>query len=70
MAAIGASAKSVLFGDLSKYIVRTVKDMRVLRLVERYADYYQVGFQLFVRADGDLLNAGTNPVKHLVHQSA
>lgn len=70
MAAIGASAKSVLFGDLSKYIVRTVKDMRILRLVERYADYYQVGFQLFVRADGDLLNAGTNPVKHLVHQSA
>lgn len=70
MAAIGASAKSVIYGDLSKYIVRTVKDVRLMRLVERYADYYQIAFQAFIRADGDLLNAGTNPVKHLVHQSA
>lgn len=70
MASIGASAKSVIYGDLSKYIVRTIKDVRLMRLVERYADYYQVAFQAFIRADGDLLNAGTNPVKHLVHQSA
>jgi HK97 family phage major capsid protein len=60
----GASAKAVLFGDLSKYIVREVVGMEFLQLNERYADYHQVGFLAFLRANGDLLNAGTNPVKY------
>ena len=66
MAAIATTAKTVLYGDFSKYLVREVKDITLLRLVERYADYHQVGFLAFMRTDGDLLNAGTNPVKHLV----
>jgi HK97 family phage major capsid protein len=67
MAEIGASAKSVLFGDFSKYKVRRVKNYGVKRLVERYADYNQTGYILFVRLDGKLIDAGTNPVKHLLH---
>lgn len=70
MAAVGASAKSVLFGDLSKYVIRIAKGMTMMRLVERYADYYQVGFQAWMRADADLVDAGTHPIKYLIHQSA
>jgi predicted dehydrogenase len=30
----------------------------------RYTDYHQVGFLAFARSDGDLLDAGTHPVKY------
>ena len=67
MAAMGVSAKSVLFGDLSKYIIRDVRGVTLLRLEERYADFHQVAFLAFARMDGDLLNAGTNPIKVFVN---
>ena len=56
--------KSVLFGDISKYMTRIALNMSMIRLVERYAEFLQVGFLAFARADGDLLDAGTHPVKH------
>jgi HK97 family phage major capsid protein len=56
--------KSVLFGDFNKYIVRRVREFAVRRLVERYADYDQVGFIGFARYDGELLD--TAAVKHLI----
>ena len=53
----------MLFGDLSKYKVRRVAgEVTLLRLVERYADYLQVGFVAFMRFDGKLLDAGTHPI--------
>lgn len=64
MPTMAASAKSVLFGDLSKYLIRDVREVVLLRLDERFADFHQVAFLAFYRGDGDLLNAGTNPVKH------
>jgi HK97 family phage major capsid protein len=67
MAAMGANAKSVVFGDLSKYLIRDVLGITLLRLEERYADFHQIAFLAFARMDGDLLNAGTNPVKVLVN---
>lgn len=54
-----------LFGDLQKYIIRQVNNMRMIRLNERYAELDQVAFVCLFRVDGDLLNAGTNPVKYL-----
>lgn len=66
MAELGASAKTVLFGDISKYLVREVSGAVVRRLVERYADYNQTGYILFARFDGDLIDAGTHPVKYIV----
>ena len=39
------------------------------RLTERYADYNQTGFLAFQRWDGNLVDAGTNPLKFLA-QSA
>ena len=70
MANIGASAKSVLFGDFAKYIVREVRGMTLRRLVERYADTDQVAFIGFKRADGRYVDAGTHPVKYLDHAAS
>jgi HK97 family phage major capsid protein len=52
MASIGASAKSMLFGDFSKYIVRDVSGVLFNRMAERYADYFQVGFVMGKRESG------------------
>lgn len=62
--AMAASAKSIVFGDLSKYKIRDVQDVILRRLDERFADFHQVAFLAFSRHDGDLLDAGTNPVKY------
>jgi HK97 family phage major capsid protein len=63
VASMAANAKSILFGDFSKYKVRRVMDIMVLRLVERYADIGQVGFLCFARYDGNLIDAGTHPIQ-------
>jgi HK97 family phage major capsid protein len=63
MPQMAANARSILFGAFKKYKLRIVRDVTMLRLVERYADNGQVAFQLFMRADGRLLDAGTNPLK-------
>ena len=58
----GTGTKStVLFGDMSKFVIRSVRDMSVLRLDERYADYGQVGFIAFSRVDSNLVDAGNSP---------
>lgn len=53
MPVMAANARSVLFGDFfAGYLIRDVQDVQMLRLAERYADYLQVGFLGFARADG------------------
>lgn len=50
-----ANAKSLVFGDLrAGYIVRQVLGVQVLRLIERYAEFLQVGFLGFSRMDGSI----------------
>lgn len=60
---------TMLFGDLQKFIIRKVKDMSVLRLNERYADFGQVGFIAFMRVDSRLVDAGTHPINALQQHS-
>ena len=67
MADIGAGNASVLFGDLSKYKIRMIKSFSVVRLNELLAEYLSIGLFGFARVDGNLLDAGTHPVKKLVH---
>ncbi|MBD3675596.1 MAG: phage major capsid protein [Planctomycetaceae bacterium] len=55
----------MLCGAFAKYKIRQVRDIRMRRLVERYADLDQEAFIAFLRVDGDLVDAGTNPVKKL-----
>lgn len=69
-ATVAASAKTILFGKLDSYKIRQVKGVRIKRLVERYADTDQVGFVAFLRMDGRLINAGGNPVKHLIQAAS
>lgn len=69
VAVMAANAKSIAFGRLDKYKVRIVRDVVMLRLTERYADSLQVGFIGFLRADGRLLDAGTNPVKYYTNSA-
>ena len=66
LATLATGAKTMLFGQFQKYVIRRVRDLSVLRLTERFADYGQVGFIGFARYDGGLLDAGTHPVKYLV----
>jgi len=67
MASSATTTKPVLYGQLSKYLMREVLGVTLVRMNERYADYHQVGFVAIMRFDGDLLDAGTNPVKYLQH---
>ncbi len=69
VATIAGGSKSVLFGQLDKYIIRDVKDVTVLRLDELFALLGQVAFLALSRHDGDLLDAGTHPVKYLIQGS-
>ena len=69
VADIGAGNASVLFGDFSKYKIRIVKGFKVIRLNELLAEYLSIGLFGFARADGLLLDAGTHPVKKLVHSA-
>lgn len=64
---IVSGTKSILFGLLRNYKVRQVNELRIQRLIERRAEYDEDVFIAYMRADGGLLNAGVNPVKHLVH---
>ncbi len=70
MAAVTSTGKSVLFGDFSKYWIRDVRDVTLLRLDERFAEFLQVAFLAFMRTDGDLLDAGTHPVKGIQQATA
>lgn len=61
---VAASAKTILYGDLTRYKVREVGALRLYRLEERFRTEDQDAFMAFMRADGNLLTAG-NPVKYL-----
>lgn len=67
---IGAGKASMLFGDLKKYRIRMVRAFSVVRLEELLAEFLSVGLLGFARLDGTLLDAGTHPVKKLVHAAS
>lgn len=64
VAAMAANAKSILFGNFSKYVIRDVLGVAVRRLDERYAELGQVAFIAFTRADGRMIDAGTHPIAY------
>lgn len=68
--AVAAGVRSVYFGAFKKYIIRRVKSVQMVRFSERYADYLQIGLMCYLRADGNLQDAGTYPIKALVHPTA
>jgi HK97 family phage major capsid protein len=67
MPVIGAGNKSIAFGDFSKYKIRIVEPYFLTKIKERYAENNQSAYIMFVRMDGKILDAGTNPIKYLQH---
>lgn len=69
VAAPALSAKSVVFGDMSAYMIRDVRGVRV----ERSADYAfgndLVTWRFILRTDGDLIDT-TGAVKHFIGNAA
>ena len=65
MPAFAATNKAILFGMLSKYQIRDVRMIEVVRLNELRAEYREVEWFAFYRGDGNLLDAGTHPVKYI-----
>ncbi|MGB9071457.1 MAG: phage major capsid protein [Terriglobales bacterium] len=55
--AIQANAKTLLFGNFAKYIIRDVAGITVVRFSELFMSSHQVGFQAFLRTEGKLLQA-------------
>lgn len=70
MAAMAASAKSILFGDFSNYVIRVVKDIALYRISDKYIESGQVGFLAFWRGDGRGVDAGTHPIVHYANPAA
>lgn len=65
IASIATGARSVVYGDMSKYHIRDVRGFSMVRLNERYAENHQVGFIAFMRTDANLIDAGAGAVKVL-----
>lgn len=66
-AATAATNKTILAGPMRQFKIRDVGQLRLKRLDERLAEKDQVAFLAFMRSDSHMLNAGQNPIKHLVH---
>jgi HK97 family phage major capsid protein len=63
---VATATKTVLFGQMNQYKVRQVDGMRMQRLIELYAATNEDGFVVHTDADGGVLNAGDNPIQHLL----
>lgn len=63
------SAKSVLFGDCSKYFIRDVRGVRVERSVDFAFQNDLVTWRFILRTDGDLIDT-TGAVKHFIGNAA
>ena len=70
MASAAATTIPILFGDFSLYLIRDVWPIRVTRTTELFWLESQIGLMALARADGNLNDAGTAPIKHLLMVAA
>ena len=71
MAVPAAGADSVLFGDMSKYLVRDVMDITLFRFTDSaYTKKGQVGFMAMLRTDGKTIAANNAAIKKMRHAAA
>jgi HK97 family phage major capsid protein len=65
MPQMAANAKSILFGDFSKYMIRDVMSVMLFRMTDSaFTRKGQVGFLAFSRHDGALIDASNAAIKH------
>lgn len=67
MATAASGAKTIAFGQLNRHKIRIVQDIRLTQTDQRYWEYDQMGFAAYVDFDSNLIDAGTHPIKHMVH---
>jgi HK97 family phage major capsid protein len=59
MPVMAANAKSILFGQINKYVIRDVMDLTLFRMTDSaFTLLGQVGFVAFMRSGGNLIDAG------------
>ena len=59
MPVMAANAKSILFGQFSKYVIRDVMDLTIFRMTDSaFTLNGQIGFVGFLRTGGNLIDAG------------
>ena len=59
MPVMAANAKSILFGQFSKYLIRDVMDMTLFRFTDSaFTSLGQIGFLAFMRSGGNLIDVG------------
>lgn len=69
MASMAANAKSVLFGDFSRYVIREVMDLTLFRMADsNFILNGQIGFVAFNRQGGNLIDVG-GAVKHYANSA-
>lgn len=56
---------TVAFGDFSRFKIRDVGTVDLVRLDQRYGEFNQIAFVAFAEADSLLLDAGTHPIKYI-----
>jgi HK97 family phage major capsid protein len=70
VAVMAANAKSILFGDFKKYVIRRVMDLTIFRMTDSaFTLNGQVGFVAFQRSGGNLIDAG-GAVKHYANSAS
>ena len=70
MPSFAASAKPVLFGDFSKYLIRDVMATQVFRFTDSaYLSKGQIGFLAWARADGKLIDASNESIRYLANSA-
>ncbi|MDR7230626.1 HK97 family phage major capsid protein [Caulobacter sp. BE264] len=70
MPQMAANAKSILFGDFKKYLIRDVMAVTLFRFADsKYMEKGQVGFLAWSRHDGDLIDASNESIKHYANSA-
>jgi HK97 family phage major capsid protein len=70
MATMAANAKSIVFGDFKKYLIRDVMAVTLFRFADsKYLEKGQVGFLAWSRHDGDVIDASTDALKYYANSA-
>lgn len=67
---VGASKKSLAFGDFSNFFIRDAMDVTVFRINEKYIENGQVGFLAFSRHDSKFIDPGSKSVAYFQHAAS
>lgn len=67
---IEASAKTILAGDFSQYVIRKVASPALIVSQEQFIQHGQYGYMAYVRADSDFVGAKSNSIVHLIQAAS